>query len=216
MPSSRCKGRVLLFGGTFDPIHVGHLILARHMMEKILADKVIFIPAAEPPHKTVRNITASNHRLRMVELAIEGQEDFEVSNVELTRSGPSYSYDTVKHFYDQAKQQQKYSDLWWMIGTDTLLELGTWHRTRDIMDMCTFAIARRHGCSEGMAFIDLAQVFDEDLIGLLREGIVEIPCIDISSTDIRKRMADGLSVKYMMPDKVLDYINEHFLYQGDT
>ena len=183
--------KIALFGGTFDPIHHGHLILAREAVEQLQLDRLIFIPNTVSPHKQARVTTPSGLRLEMVQAAIQGEERFVADDQELKRSGPSYAIDTV----EETRRRFPGAQLVYLIGEDNVAELHTWRRFDDLQRMAQFVVLSRTGHSRTHAF----PVVERD--------------IDISSTEIRKRIANGASIRYLVPEKVLSIIEKHNLYR---
>ncbi|MDO8630201.1 MAG: nicotinate-nucleotide adenylyltransferase [Phycisphaerales bacterium] len=202
--------RIGLYGGSFNPIHCGHLIVARSIRERLDLGRVVFLPSRHPPHKAEGGLAAAEHRSEMVRLAIAGEPGFEFSDYDLTRDGPCYTIDTVFHFLARFGPGVELS---WIIGGDSLAELPTWRRTRELVDACRIVTAARPGVG-GVDWEALGKLFDDVQIQRLRDGVVDTPMIDISSTDIRCRTRDGRSIRYLVPDCVRDYIDEHGLYRA--
>lgn len=200
--------RVGLYGGSFDPIHVGHLIVARSVAEAIDLSKVIFLPSANPPHKCAEELLDASHRAEMVRRAIEGESLFSLSDHDLDQSGPSYTIDTVTHF---ASSLGADTALHWIIGADSLAELASWYRVADLVDACRIVTASRPGW-EAPDLRGLRSQLSEVQIERLQQGIVNTPWIDISATDIRKRIRAGRSIRHLVPDTVLSYIESNKLY----
>lgn len=198
---------IALFGGSFDPIHLGHLIIARCVAERLDAERVILLPSARPPHKDARDLADGTHRAEMVKRAIAGEAVFEFSDVDLTRRGPSYTIDTVDHFRRRFGADV---ELAWIIGGDSLIELPTWHRARDLVDACRIITATRPGATS-IDWSALGETFDARQVEALRAGVLETPMIDISSTDIRQRLRAGRSIRYLVPDAVREYIERRGL-----
>ena len=191
--------RLGIVGGTFDPIHNGHLLLARFVSEKMDLDRVLFIPAATPPHKDHRDdIAPSACRWAMVEFALEGIDDFEASRSELDRPGRSYTVDTLR----QLRQDHPDTEFFLIIGTDNTHDLSNWHDPEGILEMCTVVAGSRNIDTDGLGI---------DSIGS-RVHVVDTPVIDISSTQIRQRVRAGLPLHSMIPGKVATYIHERRLY----
>ncbi len=191
--------RLGIVGGTFDPIHHGHLLLARFVSEKMDLDKVLFIPAATPPHKDHRDdIAPSACRWAMVELALEGIDDFEASRSELDRPGRSYTVDTLR----QLRFDHPDDEFFLIIGTDNTHDLSNWHDPESILGLCTVVAGSRTLDSGDPG---------PDTIGA-QVHVVDTPVIDISSTQIRRRIRAGLPVHSMMPENVAAYIHERRLY----
>lgn len=202
--------RIGLYGGSFDPIHVGHLISAHSIAEALSFSKVILIPSARPPHKEGVPMATAEDRMAMVRLAIEGDPLFEVSDVEMGRAGPSYTLDTVEEyrrcFGDSA-------ELFWIIGADSLPELPTWHRIADLVQRVTIVTATRPGFVKP-AVSDLAEAVGEEAARELLSNCCPTPGIDISATGIRTLVAAGRSIRYLTPEAVASYIQAHGLYRA--
>ncbi len=193
---------VLCFGGSFNPIHHGHLICARAAAETLGIDRVKLIPSAQPPHKPDQSqLAPARHRLAMVKHAIENDPLFEVDDLELTRSGPSYTYDTLL-----ALRSRGLADIHWLIGADMLAIFPQWHRAADLLKLAAFDILARPGWQ--FDFAALPPTFRS-----LADRVIDAPLIDLSATDLRRRTADGRSIRYATPDPVITYINAHRLYR---
>jgi nicotinate-nucleotide adenylyltransferase len=199
---------MLLFGGSFDPIHNGHLIVSRFAAETLGVARVVLIPGASPPHKQRVELTPAAVRLELCRLAVADDPLFEVSDWEARQSGPNYTLHTVRHFRETHPPQIK---LYWLIGMDSLAELPTWHRASELVDVCTIVTAARPGFAAPDDTV-LAGRFSPEQIAGLRRHIVDGPRIDISGTDIRARVAAGRSIRYLVPEPVRRYIAEHGLY----
>lgn len=203
-------GRVLLFGGTFDPIHHGHLTVSRHVAEQLALPRVVLIPSAAPPHKDAAGLTAAQHRWAMARQAVEGDELFEVSDCELRRPGPSYTLDTVRYFRER---YGKATQLYWLIGADTLADLPGWYRINRLAEECTIVTAARPGWSVD-DWHGLEEVLDAAQLQKLKDHVVAGPLVDISATEIRRRVREGQSISELVPATVDDYIKRHGLYQA--
>jgi nicotinate-nucleotide adenylyltransferase len=202
--------KVLLFGGSFDPIHHGHLIVSRHVAERLGVRRVVLIPSGQPPHKLSRPLSPGSDRLRMCRLAVSGDPLFVVDDWELVQEGPSYTLNTVRHF---ASVLPEGTGLYWLIGMDSLLELGSWWRVGELVDECTIVTAGR----PGWAADDLSGLLDvltPAQVEKLRTNILMTPLVEISASDIRERVARGQSIRYLVPDGVASYIAERGLYRG--
>ncbi len=199
--------RLGLLGGTFDPIHIGHLSLAQAAQEELGLDQVLFIPAGNPPHKQGKPVTEAEHRLCMVELAVSGNPDFEVSTVDMARQGPSYTVDTLR----QLRQVYPRHVLVFIIGADSLLDIARWHKPREILAQCHVAAAERPGFDLARTEKAMGELYD-----LHRERIhlFSAPLLEISSTRLRELCFEGRSIRYLAPDPVVDYIAQHRLYSG--
>ncbi len=202
--------RVLLFGGSFDPIHHGHLIVARFVAEHLGVARVVLIPSAVPPHKPDRQLTAAADRLAACRLAAADEPLFEVSDWELTQPGPNYTLNTVNHFRAALGPEL---ELCWLLGMDSLLELHTWYRATELVELCTFVTAARPGC-EPPDVDRLARHFSPAQAARLVAHIVASPCIDIASTDIRARVRAGRSIRFLVPEPVRQFIHERGLYRA--
>lgn len=202
--------RVGLYGGSFNPIHNGHLIVARAVAEQVGLERVMLLPSVRPPHKGDGQLLDARHRAAMVKLAIEGEPLFEFSDFDLTREGPSYTIDTVMHFRESLGPQ---AELHWIIGADSLSELTTWHRVRDLVDACRIVTAARPGW-DAIDWTPLRAILGDAQVAALQAGVLATPRIDISSTDIRRRERDGQSIRYLVPDSVRLYIERNALYRN--
>ena len=202
--------RIVLFGGTFDPVHNGHLIVARAAAEHCGFERIVLVPAASPPHKAPAQAPAED-RLAMLRLAIEGEELFEISDVELSRKGPSYTIDTIEAIRGQRGPGATLSLL---IGADMLADLPRWHRASEVIERAELVIVCRPPIGREMdrVFQTIEADFGPELARRLAGNVVPAPQVDISSTDIRARTRAGRSVKYLVPDKVKTYMEEARMY----
>ena len=209
-----------LFGGTFDPVHFGHLRAAQELIGLLHLDRVIFIPAAEPPHKPERVITPFEQRLQMVRLAVSGNDSFSCSDVESVREGKSYSIDTVRYYLDSPDQNL---ELYFITGQDAFNAITTWRDWETLLGLCHFAVMTRPGYANGGLKEILPQslaclyAYDEKRDAFIRPAAKGIffrrtTFLDISASDIRARVQSGQSVRYLTPDSVCHYIAENFLY----
>ncbi len=195
-----------LFGGTFDPIHLGHLIAAETVRESLNLTNVIFIPAGQPWLKADSHVTAGEHRLRMVELATKCNPYFEVSALEMDRPGPSYSVDTVAFLRSKIGP---HAGLYFIAGADALAELPRWKEPARLSGLCRIVGINRPGSPPP----DLT-VLEAAVPGIAaRIQFMDVPQIDISSTRIRERVKNCLSIHYLVPPEVEQYIFEHRLYR---
>jgi nicotinate-nucleotide adenylyltransferase len=199
--------RIGIFGGSFDPVHMGHLTIAQDAVEQLELNRLVFIPAAIPPHKQDCLLSDGHHRLNMLQLAIEDNLSFEVSDLELTRGGVSYTIDTLH----QIQAEHPGAELFFIIGLDSLGELHLWHRIEDILSTCTVVPLGRGG--ENPDTVIRKSELPEPWKKKLRERLICIHEIGISSSEIRMRAAEGLSLHYLVPPAVEMYIAEHHLYQ---
>jgi nicotinate-nucleotide adenylyltransferase len=206
--------RLGLFGGTFDPVHFGHLLLAECAREQCRLDEVRFLPAAVPPHKQQRELTPGAARAEMLELAIAGHERFSVSRHEIDRGGVSYTVETLAHFH-QAHFHQKDPDgrLFFLLGADMLLDLPRWREPERVCRLAVPIAVRRPGAAR-LDFGCLEGIVSPERIETIRRHQVEMPRIDLASSEIRRRVAAGLSIRYRTPRAVEKYIETHGLYRS--
>ncbi len=202
--------RIGIMGGTFDPVHYGHLVTAQGALRALDLEMVIFVPSARPPHKVRESVSSPQDRYLMTLLATVSNEQFVVSPVEIERPGPSYTVDTVQHFRDVYGAG---ADLFFITGVDAILEIPTWRNTGSLLEMCHFIAASRPGYSE-----DLFHKFLASLRSDQRERIhrLEIPALAISSSDLRRRVRDGDPIKYLLPESVEGYIFKRVLYRNHS
>jgi nicotinate-nucleotide adenylyltransferase len=197
--------RIGIFGGTFNPPHLGHLICAQEAHLQLELDRVIFMPAAEPPHKPVPDDPGPEHRLELCRLAVAGDEQrFEVSDLEVVRAGTSFTVDTLEELSTSFPD----SDLFLILGGDVAAGLPHWREPERILALATPALADRPGTPDHAVTQALCTLPGGD-----RARHFKMPTIDISSTVIRRRAAAGQSIRYLVPDPVATYIGSHRLYQ---
>jgi len=195
-------------GGSFDPVHYGHLILAETCREACELDEVWFVPAATPPHKIGQARAAARHRLAMLQLAVTDQPEYVVSAVEVERGGVSYTVDTLERL--RADRPQASLNL--LLGSDSLRDFPTWREPRRIAALATLVVVRRAGQSEH----DVRRWCDElpnRLGGTANCRVVEMPAIELSSSDLRQRVATGRSIRFRTPQLVEEYIDREGLYR---
>jgi len=192
--------RIGIMGGTFNPIHYGHLVSASEVCNKFKLDKVIFIPSALNPLKNASNLAEARHRLKMIKLAIASNPLFEASDAEIKRGGVSYTIDTIKAF---VKKYGKDVNIYFIIGADAFLEINSWASPDALLKMCKFIVTTRPGYDVKKA----KHVFKK------HTEIMEIPYLEISSSDIRERIKSGVPIRYLLPEKVETYIQKHKLYK---
>jgi len=204
---SNIKRKIGIMGGTFDPIHTGHLVTAEVVRIEYNLEKVLFIPAANPPHKQNSQVTPSIHRYNMAVMATDSNSYFEVSPIELERPGLSYTIDTVLALIEK---YGKNTDFYFITGADAVLELPTWKNIDQLLDMCYFIAATRPGCVCNID--DIIKKFG--VKGRQRIQRLPTPKLEISSTDIRERVRRGRSIKYIVPDCVECYILKEGLYSN--
>lgn len=198
--------RIGMYGGTFDPVHLGHLILAETCREQVRLDRVIFIPAGLPPHKQGREFTPGNARAEMLEFAIAGHPEFSVDRSEIKRSGPSYTVETLRSL----RQEHPDDELFLLMGADSLAEFPLWKEPREIATLASLIVVNR-GSQAPPDLTSLIPQLGEAAVGRIQ--VVTMPGIDISASDIRRRAQDGRSLRYLVPRAVERYILEQHLYQ---
>ncbi|MCE7946565.1 MAG: nicotinate-nucleotide adenylyltransferase [Chloroflexi bacterium CFX4] len=195
--------RLGVFGGTFDPPHVGHLILAQVALNALGLERVLFVPAAQPPHKQGQNVTAPLHRFAMLQRAIAGNPHFEISRVDMDRQGPHYTSDMLSIL----RAQHRGYDLFFLMGADSLSDLMTWRAPEWIIAQATLAVMRRPGASVNL------DVLEARLPGVReRVVLVDAPLIEIAASALRQTIRNGHSIRYQVPDAVLEYITQQRLY----
>lgn len=187
-----------ILGGTFDPPHHGHIAIAETAIRKLKLDKVIFVPAKTPPHKSGVKISSQQDRLAMLKLAVGGREKIEISEMEFDRRGPSYTVDTLA----ELRRQNPDDDFFFLIGADNISEMEGWHRPEKILEMVKVAAAARPGFSATGKFTAMIELFDM------------IP-VNISSTKIRENVRSNRSISGLLPQAVEEYILKHDLYKTD-
>jgi len=190
--------KIGIFGGTFNPPHLGHLIVAEHVRIEYSLDRVMFMPASIPPHKLREQLVSSEHRAAMLRLAIQDNPNFDISQTELERGGISFTIDTLRELTKTHSEDH----LFLLIGMDNLLEFHTWKSPHEILDVATVVVMTRPG-------------FTTTENPLLKNEVLKIcivPEIAISSREIRKRIKEGKSIHYLVPDTVREYIRKHQLY----
>ena len=207
--SQRDVQRFGLLGGTFDPIHYGHLVIAEEVRTGLDLAEMVFVPAGQPPHKPGKTITEARYRLAMLELAIASNPHFTISTVEIERPGPSYTVDTLRLLHEQWGEE---TEIYFVIGWDSLEELTTWYNPRGVLEQLTYLVAvHRPGYVEEVGYRDQ---MEERLPGL-KQHLLTIPApqLEISATDLRMRVAEGRPIKYQTPEAVEQYILQHGLYR---
>ncbi len=202
--------RIGIFGGTFDPVHYGHLLLAETCREQCRLDQVWFLPASVPPHKQQWRLTSPGQRLDMLKLAVAGHESVIVSALEIERGGVSYTVDTLSAIHEQHAG----AELFFLMGADSLQDLPTWRETGRICELAVPVVVRRRGAPEP-DFNVVADVVPAARREQIRRYQVEMPVVEYSSTAIREFVAAGRSIRYQTPRAVEKYIETHGLYRGE-
>lgn len=197
--------RVGVFGGTFDPIHMGHLVVARYIHTKLKLEKTIFVPAGQPWMKADTPVSPVGNRVHMVRLAVARRKGFELSTVEADTPGPSYTVDTIQKL---RRQLGSGAELFFLLGSDALRDIGKWREPERLIRLCQLVAFARPG-----ARLPKAGVLDAAVPGISRRVIfVEVPQVDIRATDIRRRVAEERSIRRLVPLAVERYILESGLY----
>jgi nicotinate-nucleotide adenylyltransferase len=207
-PATVVPGRIGILGGTFDPIHHGHLAIAEAAREGLGLERVVFVPARTPPHRPDRPIAGADDRAAMVALAIAANPAFELSRMELDREGPSFAVDTVRAFIAEAGPGRQ-PDLWFILSADAFAGFLDWRDPAGILDLCRLAVLPRDGHPPAdLGAIETGLPGHADRVRLL-DG----PRLRLAATEVRARAARGLSVRYLVPDAVAAYIGDHRLYR---
>ncbi len=200
--------RLGVFGGSFDPVHYGHLLLAECCREQCRLDAVWFLPAAVPPHKQAHELTPAEDRVAMLDLAIAAEPGFAVSRYEIDRGGVNYTVETLAHF--QAEDPAR--ELFFLMGAGMLRDLPNWRQPERICELAVPVVVRRPAFGP-IDFRCLKTLARPERIEQMRSCRVEMPQIEISSSDLRRRVAEGLSIRYQTPRAVEEYIKSHGLYR---
>lgn len=198
-----------IMGGTFNPIHIGHLLLAENAYEQLGLEKILFMPSRVPPHKPMGEVLENQKRIEMVELAIRDIPYFELSLMEMEREGVTYTVDTLSYL----SEQQPDTEYYFIAGADSLYQIETWKDPGRILKLCRFSVANR----ESSLYPDLERQAEK----LRRKynariELIDIPEVDISSHLIRERLRTGRSVRYLVPEPVEQYLREHRAYRGEV
>lgn len=197
--------RIGVLGGTFDPIHIAHLAIAEEARTQLNLDKVIFVPAGLPPHKLDVQVSPAEHRLAMVKLAIAGNPHFEVSRVDIDRFGPCYTVDTIALLHEEWGPEV---EIYFIMGSDSLGDLLTWHQPDRLIRLCRIVAVERPNYK-----VDMEEL-ERYLPGISQRVVfINSPQLDVSSTEIQRRVRAGESIKYHVPEAVERYIYEHGLYR---
>lgn len=204
------ESRLGIFGGSFDPVHYGHLLLAECCREQCSLDVVRFIPAAISPHKVGSQPVSADDRVEMLQLAIGGHEHFEVSTSEIDRGGVSYTVDTLTAIKEEAPDRQ----LFFLMGADSLFDFPDWKSPERICELCTPVVVSRPGSPEP-DFRVLSKIVDATRMAEIQQHAVQMPQIDISSTEIRERASTNRSIRFQLPRAAEKYIETKSLYAKD-
>jgi nicotinate-nucleotide adenylyltransferase len=204
------KRKIALFGGTFDPVHLGHTTVAADALEHIGAEKIIFIPTKRSPLKGFLPRANDNHRLKMISLAIAGEENFQVSDCELKKPAPSYTLDTIRKFQSDCGGE---TSIHWLIGADSIDDLPYWYKITELIDACNLTTMYRAGC-EPPDFSKFEGIWGRRRVEKLQRNIIQTPLVDVSSTEIRDLIAKNGDFSSMVHPAVADYIRKNGLYQS--
>ncbi len=200
--------RIGVLGGSFDPIHYGHLIIAQEALEALGLTTVVFVPAALPPHKSGRALASIEDRYRMTELALAEDPRFTISDIERRRAGRSYTVDTLA---EMRRSLAPGDELCFLVGSDTVSELATWKEFQKLPELCRLIVIARPDFPLN-AISSLVEHFPQETVARLRRDALAIQPVGISATAIRRKLAGGRSVRYLVPEAVRLYIEEHRLY----
>jgi nicotinate-nucleotide adenylyltransferase len=215
--------RIGILGGTFNPIHYGHLAAAEEVRERLKLDRILFIPSFRPPHKHEDDVPSAAHRMEMVRIAVRENATFETSDIEIKRRGKSFTVDTI----ESLKKSYPDAELYFITGVDSFLDIQTWNRWERLLSLCTFVVLSRPGyrfadllkigflmqAEPQMTELDRGQRMHAEIhAGTFTVYMEMIPLYDISSTDIRGRVKAGRSIKYLLPELVETYIIKYKLY----
>jgi nicotinate-nucleotide adenylyltransferase len=204
------KRKIALFGGTFDPVHLGHTTVAADALERIGAEKIIFVPAKRSPLKGFMPRANDSHRLNMITLAISGEKKFQVNDYELKRPAPSYTLTTIQKFQSDYGSE---TSIHWLIGADGVDDLTYWYKVTELIDACNLTTMYRAGC-ESPDFTKFEEIWGRQRTEKLQRNIIQTPLVDISSTEIRDLIAKNGDISKMLHPAVADYISKNGLYQS--
>jgi nicotinate-nucleotide adenylyltransferase len=197
--------KIALLGGTFNPVHLGHLLIAENARNATGLDKVLLMPCSQPPHKSANHLVAASHRLTMLQLAIAEKKSIEVSDLEIKRGGTSYTIETLEEL-QRLNPQDKLSII---VGSDLFSDIGSWRRFSDIVKMAEFLVMERPGSK----LTTPPSSVSADELSKLRFRVFTGPALQISSSDIRRDIKDGRNVSHLLPSPVYDYIEQEKLYR---
>ncbi|MBQ5589828.1 MAG: nicotinate-nucleotide adenylyltransferase, partial [Anaerotignum sp.] len=201
---------IAIMGGTFDPIHNGHLVTAEAVRHRFKVDRVVFMPAGQPAHKANKKVTHNEHRYLMTVLATMRNENFEVSRIEIDRPGATYTIDTIEELKKICRPDVR---LYFITGADAIHQIMTWKQPERLLTLCDFVAVTRPGYDRAKLFEDIGEIREKYAS---RIHYMEVPALAISSSDIRDRAQKGEPIKYLLPQEVEDYIHKFGLYQDDT
>lgn len=199
--------KIGLFGGTFDPPHRGHIALAKAALINFSLDKIIFIPAGNPPHKTDKKVSDKCYRFEMVKLMIDGESDFLISDFDIKNEKPNYSYLTIEHFKDEFFDDE----IFFIIGADSYRDFPKWKNYPDILSLCTFLVVNRDDSDLGEYFKKYTEISPEHKALFLDDF-----SYDLSSTELREKISSGTDCSNLLPDGVYEYIKKMNLYHKES
>jgi nicotinate-nucleotide adenylyltransferase len=199
--------RIGILGGAFNPPHIGHLVCAQEAYLQLELDKVLFVPTGQAPHREIEEDPGAEARLEMCEAAIDGDERFEVSRIELDREGPSFTSETLRGLHEAGPGDE----LFLLLGGDQAAALASWHEPEQVLELATPAVVERVGYTRSTIAIQLAR-----LKGVDRVRYIDMPLMQVSSTSIRRRVATGKPIRYLVLERVGEYIGSHGLYGAST
>jgi nicotinate-nucleotide adenylyltransferase len=197
--------RVGILGGAFNPPHIGHLVCAQEALVQLELNSVVFVPVGEAPHRELQDDPGPEARLEMVELAIAGDERFSTSRIEIDREGPSYTLDTLEQMLEESPKDE----LFLILGGDQAAALATWHEPEKVLERATLAVFERMSWGRNAIVIKIGR-----MPGAERVRYLDMPMIQVSSSAIRRRVREAVPIRYLVPDKVVEYIASHELYGG--
>jgi len=195
--------RVGIFGGAFNPPHIGHLVCAQEALLQLELDRVVFMPVGEAPHREIEGDPGAEARLEMVELAVGGDERFATSRMELDREGPSYTSDTLAQLHEESPDDE----LFLILGGDQAAALASWHEPEKVLERATVAVFERASWGRNAIVIKIGR-----LAGARNVRYLDMPMIQVSSSGVRRRVREGTPIRYLVPDNVASYIEEKALY----
>ncbi len=201
--------RIILFGGTFDPIHLGHIEVAEYAFGRIGGDQLMFIPAKRSPLKKFFPKASDDDRYTMISLAVAEKESFDVSDIEIKRQTPSFTIDTVRYFQSIFGPN---SNIYWLIGADAVDDLAKWYKIEELIDICFVSVMYRGGF-EKPSFDSYIDQWGKDRVAKLENHVIDTPLIDISSTEIREKISTGIDVSQLLHPAVAEFIKIKGLYR---
>jgi nicotinate-nucleotide adenylyltransferase len=200
--------RIAIMGGTFDPIHYGHLVTAEAVRQEFQIDQVLFIPTGRPPHKSTKKVSDPENRYLMTLLATQSNDHFFASRLEIDRTGYTYTIDTIhalKEIYGSD------TEIFFITGADAFLQIFNWHNAEELLHSCTFVAATRPGYNKDELLKHVDHIIQNH--PLQKFHFIEVPALSISSSDIRERVLEGRSIKYLLPESVESFIHKYHLYK---